>query len=187
MEHVQQTALQATEIVERADRHDSLGIAREENGVCAVIGDPSGFIVKLKQELGRMQRHNDSSCLLMVIADAWVDLKAMDGLGIRFAMNLRPYDVLCRYGGNHFLVLLPHVQREDVSGIVRRLRLQVVGYPLMLADGTDEFVTATFGGAMLDPEIELHENIDRAVLAGRFGMRQGGDTDQMWAPSLEMA
>ena len=76
--------------------------------------------------------------------------------------------------------------REDVSGIVRRLRRQVAGYPLRLADGTEDYVTATFGGAMLDLDIELHENIDRAVLAGRFGMKLGGDTDQMWAPSLKL-
>ena len=52
MEHVRQTGLQATDIVKRTDRHDSLDIAREETGICTVIGDPSGFVVKLKAGTG---------------------------------------------------------------------------------------------------------------------------------------
>jgi hypothetical protein len=40
---------------------------------------------------------------------------------------------------------------------------------------------------MLDGDRTMHENIDRAVLACRAGMKQGGDTDLMWSPSLDVA
>jgi hypothetical protein len=31
----------------------------------------------------------------------------------------------------------------------------------------------------------MNENIDRAILACGAGLRQGGNTDHMWSPSLE--
>ena len=180
---VEQTVRQAV----RANGHGSVEIARDKSRPCAIIGDSAGFIVNLERDLGRMRRHSDSSCLMMVAPDARMDMSAVDSLGGRFADNLRSYDSLCRYGANYFLVLLPHVLREDVPGIVRRLRVQVAGYPLALAGGDDAFVMATTGGAMLDADSTMHENIDRAVLACRAGMKRGGDTDQTWSPGLEAA
>lgn len=40
---------------------------------------------------------------------------------------------------------------------------------------------------MLNTDSTMHENIDRAVLACRAGMKRGGDTDHMWSPGLETA
>lgn len=134
-----------------------------------------------------MRRHSDSSCLVMVAPDARVDMSAVDSLGGRLAGSLPSHDSLCRYGANHFLVLPPHVRREDVPGIVRRLRVQVAGYPQTLTGGEEAFVTATTGGAMLDTDSTMHENIDRAVLACRASMKRGGDTDHLRSPGLETA
>lgn len=169
----------------RATRDHTIELTRDELNPCAIVGDPSGFIVSLEAELGRMRRHSDSSCLLMVTPDANVGIRAMDGLGARLAANFRSYDSLCRYGARQFLVLLPHVLRENAPSIVRRLRVQVVGYPLTLVGGTEAFVTATIGGAMLEAGSTMNENIDRAVMACKVGKKRGGDTDQMWSPSLE--
>lgn len=47
---------------------------------CAIVGDPAGFIVNLEKELGRMRRHSDSNCLVMVAPDARVDMSAVDSL-----------------------------------------------------------------------------------------------------------
>jgi len=185
MFRARQAENQSLNRVEHANIHGSLGIARDELYPCANIGDPSGFIVDLERELGRMRRYGDSSCLLMVTPDAHVDIKAMDSLGARFAANLRSYDSLCRYGANRFLVLLPNIQCVDVPGVIRRLRVQVVGYPLVLAGGENGFVTATTGGAILDTDRTMNENIDRAILACGVGLRQGGNTDHMWSPGLE--
>ena len=184
---IRQPADKTVQQVVRGNHHKSFEIVRDDSRSCTIVGDPSGFVVNLDRELARMRRYNDSSCLLMVTPDVRVDILAMDGLGARFAANLRSYDSLCRYGANHFLVLLPHVQTQDVPGIVRRLRLQVAGYSLKLANGADGLVTATTGGVMLDPECPMQTNIDRAILSCRAGLKQGGDTDQMWSPSLRAA
>jgi hypothetical protein len=171
----------------RADNRASLEIDRADSGIRRAVGDPTRFVVGLEQELGRMRRHDDSSYLLMLTPDSRIEVTSLDRLGARFAANLRSYDSLCRYGANHFLVMLPHVRDRDVGGIVRRLRIQVAGYPLKLAGGNDAFVTATTGGVMLDFGSSLHENIDRAVLACSIAQRDGGNCDQMWRPGMQAA
>lgn len=187
MERVQLPAERTAILAVRGSHYEAFEAVRDRSGSCTVIGDPSGFVVNLERELGRMRRYGDSSCLLMIAADARVKFTALDDLGARFAASLRNYDSLCRYGANHFLVLLPHVRSADVPGIVRRLRVQVAGYALDLVDGTEAFVTATTGGSMLDTDYDMHENIDRAVLAYRAVKNQGGNDHQMWTPGLEAA
>jgi len=187
MDRVQESERQAVIQAIHSNHHDSLAVARDEMSPCTVVDDPSGFIVDLERELGRMRRFSDSSCLLTVTPEADIDIKAIDDLGDRFAANLRAYDALCRYGSNRFLVLLPNIQHQDVPGVVRRLRVQVVGYPLVLTSGENAFVSVATGGTMLDTNRAMQENIDRAVLACAAAVRQGGNTYQMWSPSLESA
>lgn len=164
-----------------------MGVVRRDNGSCRIVGDPAAFIVSLERELVRMRRYGDSGCLLFASADATVDPVSVDRLTYRIAANLRSYDAVCRYGANHFLILLPHVKGIDVPGIVRRVRIQVAGYALVLTDGGEEFVTASTGGVMLDPDIGMQENIDRAAAAFRVVRRDGGNDHKMWVPGVEPA
>jgi GGDEF domain-containing protein len=138
----------------------------------------------MERELDRMRRHSDSSGLLLISPDAPVDVKAMDLLGARFANSLRSYDALCRYGANRFLILLPHVVESHVSGIVRRLRIQVTGYSLQLANGTEQYVTSVIGAAMLDPAASLEENIERVVKAHRAAISNDGNAEILRTPPL---
>lgn len=163
----------------------AMGIHRRDKGSCRVVGDPAAFIVSLERELARMRRYGDSACLLFASADMSVEPVSMDNLTGRIAANLRSYDALCRYGVNHFLILLPHVKGIDVPGIVRRVRVQVAGYALTLADGGEGFVTASTGGVMLDPGIGMRENIDRAAAAFKVVQRDGGNCHRMWGPGVE--
>lgn len=185
MERVQQSAEVTVIGAVGAGQEPGAAITRERSGRRPIVGDPTAFIVNLERELGRMRRYGDSSCLLMIAADARVDIPELDRLGLRFAASLRSYDSLCRYGASHFLVLLPHVQSPDVAGIVRRLRVQVAGYSLRLADGREGFVTASTGGTMLDTDCGMHDNIDRAVLAYQAARALGGNDHRMWSQGLE--
>lgn len=115
----------------------------------------------------------------------WSSRIPLDDLTRRVAANLRSYDALCRYGANHFLILLPHVKNADVAGIARRVRVQAAGYALTLADGGKGFVTASTGGVMLDTGIGMQENIDRAAAAFRAARWDGGNNHRMWAPAAE--
>lgn len=168
--HVEDDGTQAN-----TERRSRPGLVARDRGR-ALVGDPAGFIVGLESELQRMRRNNDSSCLMMVAPDRRITIRSMDMLGARFASNLRSYDALCRYGANHFLVLLPHVREIHVAGIARRLFIQVAGYAVETADGGEQFVTATLGSAMLDAADTLNGNIDRVVQAYNCAGAGNGNT-----------
>lgn len=152
-----------------------------------IIGDPSEFVFRMERELDRMRRHCDSSGLLLIGPDGPLDVQAMDLVGARFANSLRSYDALCRYGANRLLVLLPHVVESHVYGIVRRLRIQMTGYSLRLADGTEQYVTSVIGATMLDPAASLDENIERVVKAHRAANSKGGNAEILRTPPLSSA
>jgi hypothetical protein len=171
--------------VQNTGRTGATDIARYDKSSCRVVGDPATFIVSLEIELARMRRSGDGSCLLLAATDALVDPVSLDDLARRIAANLRSYDALCRYGANHFLILLPHVKSVDVTGVARRVRVQAAGYALTLADGGQGFVTASTGGVMLDPDIGMRDNIDRAAKAYRAARRDGGNDHRMWVPAVD--
>lgn len=163
------------------------GVPGRKKGICRVIGDPAAFIVALKAEMARMRRYDDSSCLMFFGTDALIQTESLDVLARRVAANLRSYDVLCRYGANHFLILLPRAKTVDVAGIARRVRVQAAGYALTLADGGEGFVTASTGGVMLDPDIGMQKNIDRAAKAFGAAQRDGGNSHRTWTPAARQA
>ena len=57
---------------------------------------------------------------------------------------LRPYDVLGRYGGEEFIVLLPGCDLDDGAVVAERLRERVAGTPY-LPDSSKLAVSASFG------------------------------------------
>jgi len=93
------------------------------------------FMVLLDREIERASRHDRPLALLMVDCD---DLKQVNDTyghihGNRlilklvrlFKKGLRKYDVLARYGGDEFLVLLPETTKELAEQIAERLRTAV--------------------------------------------------------------
>lgn len=83
----------------------------------------------------------------------------------RFQTTLRAYDLVIRYGGEEFLVLLPGCDLEKGRRVAERLRLAVAEAPV--ASGKHAIpVTASFGVAAADDHIErdsLVEAADRAL------------------------
>ncbi|MFC3031908.1 diguanylate cyclase [Pseudoalteromonas fenneropenaei] len=46
----------------------------------------------------------------------------------------RRSDIIVRWGGEEFLLLMPDMQREDVCDVIERIRLQVSSYPFLVND-----------------------------------------------------
>lgn len=59
--------------------------------------------------------------------------------------RLRATDVVGRYGGEEFMVVLPETSLEDAAALADKLRLDVAGHTHVLGDGHDVTVTASFG------------------------------------------
>lgn len=64
----------------------------------------------------------------------------------RIAATLRPYDVVGRYGGEEFLLLLSGADSEEVYAILERVRRAVSDCPVQ-TEGQELWVTVSAGGA----------------------------------------
>lgn len=71
----------------------------------------------------------------------------------RFESALRETDLLFRWGGEEFLVLMPHTSGPEISPVAERLRSALGAEPLFdLGDGVEVRVSASIGAA-LAPEL----------------------------------
>ena len=174
---------------ERAGRvfsveNESCGLVRDGSGPVVIDNNPAAIMTGLRQELDRLRLTHDSSCICVVSPDGDDAALAMDGFGKRFATKLRSYDAICRFADDKYLVMLPHISRKDAVGVIKRLRIQVIGEPFPIDGGGKVMVTASFGGTMLDSEAPLHEHIDRASEAHGWALKGMGDSICLWTPKL---
>lgn len=72
--------------------------------------------------------------------------------------SLRFLDVICRWGGEEFVVFVPNTTIENLTGMAERLR-KIVQKAWLMHDGKQVSVTASFGGA-----ISQHNEYSIAVL-----------------------
>lgn len=83
-----------------------------------------------------------------------------------FGEQLRPYDMVYRYGGEEFLLCLPNTDLKTAAAVLDRLRIQISKSPLPFArEGGDIFVTASFGVAEIDTVEHIVKSIERADMA----------------------
>ncbi len=88
--------------------------------------------------------------------------------------EIRSPDLLSRYGGEEFCILLPETELDGASAFAERIRKKVAGI-LLDVDGSQESLTISMGVSTLDPStpnlIELLDQADdalyRAKRAGR--------------------
>jgi diguanylate cyclase (GGDEF)-like protein len=99
--------------------------------------------------------------------------------------HLRPYDKIFRYGGDEFLLLLPGTELADAEHLIERIRQGFGKVPFVVsADGHPIHATASFGLALLDPDLVVEESIDRADKAVLLAKTMGRDRACCWNPTV---
>ncbi len=102
----------------------------------------------------------------------------------RIRRAIRTYDVLCRYGGEEFLLFLPETDLEAALVVAERMRRTIASGSIAIAGGAEVLPTASFGVSVLSGEAQ--ESIDdlihsadralyRAKLAGRNRVALAGE------------
>jgi diguanylate cyclase (GGDEF)-like protein len=141
-------------------------------------------LARLREELGRSRRSNAPLGALMLDVDHFKSVNDTYGhlVGDRVLTSivrcirtiLREGDVLIRYGGEEFLVLLPAAAKADVSRIAERMRRIVEETPVHEGD-QEIHVTISLGGTSY-PELDVADDealISRADQA-MYAAKQAG-------------
>jgi diguanylate cyclase (GGDEF)-like protein len=87
-------------------------------------------------------------------------LQVMTGL---VSKTIRATDVICRYGGDEFIVLMPEAGRDEALAMAERLREEIMRMTVVTPEGT-LMMTVSLGVANLGPngEDDLDNLINRA-------------------------
>ncbi|UDL04955.1 diguanylate cyclase [Marinobacter sp. CA1] len=87
---------------------------------------------------------------------------------------VRQVDVVCRYGGEEFVVILPNCDREQAGEAAERLRQTMAALSVQLADGQTVAISGSFGVAIQsdqdsDPEALIRRADDALYDSKRHG------------------
>jgi diguanylate cyclase (GGDEF)-like protein len=99
--------------------------------------------------------------------------------------HVRPYDRLYGREGEQLLLALPGADLAAAQAVIKRVRERLVRRPgIAVAGGRELAVTASFGLAQLDPQVDVEESIERADQALLLAKTAGRNLAMSWDPSV---
>lgn len=142
-------------------------------------------------ELGRSRRLGTSAVLVVADIDHFKTINDRFGHGAGdqvlrrlsgvLQRELRINDLLCRYGGEEFAILLPDTGSTGALAIIERLRTVIMD--LNLAPDCPDRLTMSFGLAEIAPSIaDLATWIERADTALYRAKQAGRNRSELYSP-----
>lgn len=142
--------------------------SRLHNPICAITVDLDHF-----KRVNDSYGHNAGDQVLKAVADC-------------FRRHLRPYDVVARFGGEEFVILVPGATIEQAVQIAERLRLAIRAIVLPELPP----VSASFGVAAFapgEPSEALLERADAALYRAKHGGRDRVEVAAAPSPAAAQA
>jgi len=140
---------------------------------------------RLDDEIERARRYGRSLSLLMLDADDFKSFNDTHGhiagdvalaeLGAVMRSSVREIDIVCRYGGEEFSVILPETDSEGAFVVAEKIRENIATHLFADADGnrlvniTVSVGLATFPGGAPDKESLLRQADDALYQAKHLG------------------
>ncbi|MGB3963503.1 MAG: GGDEF domain-containing protein, partial [Tepidanaerobacteraceae bacterium] len=89
--------------------------------------------------------------------------------------NVREKDVICRYGGEEFGIVLPGTKSIDALRIAERIRMIIENTPLARVKNKDVYITVSAGIASYPTDASsVQDLVNKADKAMIFGAKQKG-------------
>jgi diguanylate cyclase len=153
-----------------------------------------GILTKLRELQDLVKRNVQSCCIVMMDLDHFKSINDVHGhpagdqvlaaLAGNIMAQIRPYDKLFRYGGEEFLISMPHTDSKSGLKIVERLRKGIAASSIHY-EGKEIRITASFGLALLDPDVSVEQTVKRADSALYAAKSSGRNCTRIWDPSLD--
>ena len=150
------------------------------------------FELRIEEELERARRFDSGMAVIMVDIDQFKRLNDEFGhlLGDEvlrqvssvFSQQLRKIDVVCRYGGEEFAILLSQTSQQHALGVAEKLRRMVDSWQF---PGVPRSVTISAGVATCPDHGTTREELVKAADAGLYAAKQAGRNCVRDASSIE--
>ncbi len=164
------------------------------------------LLERAEDEIGRAKRFGRSLSLLMIDADEFKVYNDTNGhpagdvalaeLAAAMRGAVRDIDIVCRYGGEEFAILLPETDGEGAFVVAEKVREAVAAHPFKNGDGerTEQLTVSiglsTYPGTADDREALLRRADDALYVVKRSGRNRVSASplgvDEMRARDLEL-
>ena len=175
---------QAAVALENAFLFEQAQFMAARDGLTGLLNHRS-FYQRLGEEIVRARRYNiplslvilDTDCLKR-LNDRYGHLTGDELLRVfaqLIAGTVRKSDIVARYGGDEFAILLPHTTAEAALALCERMRRRIAAHPFVAGSAIEQ-LGASFGVAGYDPlvdadESELVRRADQALYRAKMGGR----------------
>jgi diguanylate cyclase (GGDEF)-like protein len=139
------------------------------------------FELRIMQEIERARRSGTGMAIIMADIDDFKRLNDEFGhllgdevlrqVSSLFHQQLRKIDVVCRYGGEEFALLLTQTNAQHAMGVAEKLRKLVEGWQF---PGVPRAVTLSAGVAAFPDHGGGREELIRAADTGLYAAKQAG-------------
>jgi diguanylate cyclase (GGDEF)-like protein len=136
------------------------------------LGNRHSMEESFPREISRCEQDDRPVALIMIDVDNFKDFndkfghiagdRALSAVASVLKTQFRPHDVLIRYGGDEFTVLLPGVDAEHALVIADRVRQSVSGDT---GDGSDSLIQIPVRISMGIAELEKSGTLDKLIRA----------------------
>lgn len=137
-------------------------------------------------ELGRATRNQQPLSVLLMDIDYFKQVNDRFGHSVGDLLlkqiaktlrdNSRVYDLVARWGGEEFALVLPNTDREEAGNVAERLRMDVARTRIKLPNGQTIHRCISIGGAVFAPQhgdsfADVVRRADSALYEAKFGGR----------------
>ena len=149
-------------------------------------------LVKLAEaERARARRHGHDLAVMVIDADHFKEVNDLHGheagdTVLRFVAQellhlVRAHDLVGRWGGEEFVLALPHLDRESALAAAERFRQGLSGPPIPLPAGGFVRITVSIGVAVTHRDESFEDALRRADRA-LYAAKTAGRNRVEWAP-----
>ena len=146
------------------------------------VANRRGLLAAFGTEQARQEREGAPLALALLDIDNFKKLndslghaagdEALKGLAARTQATLRPGDLVARFGGEEFVLLLPNTPLDEAKQVLGRLQ-RALSASLFVHDGKDVFVTFSAGATLYRSGEALDDALQRADEALYEAKRSG--------------
>lgn len=156
---------------------------RANKDLLTMLPNRRAIATALEQELSRCHRDHRTVGVILLDIDHFKKINDTYGhfagdavlreAAARLRANMRTYDVVGRYGGEEFLVVLPNCDLEQAAHQAERLRLRL-NDSTMIVDAVEMRVSASFGVTVSDGSDRDMDALVRVADEALYRAKAGG-------------